>query len=91
MGRFFFIPCGFKNWLVRGGAPIAAPFYRKLKTNIAMSKLLNYRQDAEVIYGPDDMDWDYAPMPEMEAMRADVDDLCLSFETLKRNLQAAAL
>lgn len=56
-----------------------------------MSKLLNYRQDAEVIYGPDDMDWDYAPMPEMEAMRADVDDLCLSFETLKRNLQAAAL
>lgn len=55
-----------------------------------MSKLLNYTEDVEVIYGPDDTDWDYAPMPEMQAMRQDVEDICLAFETLKFNLETAA-
>lgn len=54
-----------------------------------MSKLLNYTEDVEVIYGPDDTDWDYAPMPEMQAMRQDVEDICLAFETLKFNLETA--
>lgn len=55
-----------------------------------MSKQLNYTEDVEVIYGPDDTDWDYALMPEMNAMRQDVEDLCLAFETLMFNLETAA-
>lgn len=55
-----------------------------------MSKLLNYNEDARVIH-PDDTDWDYAPMPEMQAMRQDVIDLCQAFDTLKKNLNTAAL
>ena len=26
-----------------------------------MSKMLNYHQDAQPVYGPDDTDWDYEP------------------------------
>jgi len=55
-----------------------------------MSKLVNYKEPVEVVCGPDDIDWDYAPMPEMRAMKEDVEDLCIAFDTLKSNLNTAS-
>lgn len=31
-----------------------------------MSKMLNYYQDAQPVYGPDDTDWNYQPNTDNE-------------------------